>query len=109
MGVEILRHPRDKDETDLELAILTALKRNPKEIIVLGAFGKRLDMTLANVLLPAAARLFPGPTGEAGPPCRLLDLDRSVFFRPGPGPGPPGRKARRHGLPAAPWRPRSPG
>ena len=83
-GVEIRRHPRDKDETDLELALFTALEHRPGEIIILGAFGRRLDMTLANVLLPAAARLFPGPTGQAGPPCRLLDRDLAVFFVRGP-------------------------
>ena len=83
-GVEIVRHPRDKDETDLELALRAALKREPEEIIILGGFGKRLDMTLANVFLPASARLFPDRTGEKGLSCRLMDEDRTVFFIQGP-------------------------
>ena len=49
-GVEIKAYPPRKDETDLELALKVALDRNATEIIVLGALGKRWDMTLANVL-----------------------------------------------------------
>ena len=83
-GVAIARHPRDKDETDLELALIAALARQPREIVVLGAFGKRLDMTLANVLLLASARLFPTPPEQGGPLVRLMDERASVFFLRGP-------------------------
>ena len=50
-GVEIKAYPPRKDETDLELALKEALDRNATEIIILGALGKRWDMTLANVLV----------------------------------------------------------
>ncbi len=50
-GAVLKRHPRDKDETDLELALLEAAARGATTLIVLGAFGGRLDMTLANLLL----------------------------------------------------------
>jgi thiamine pyrophosphokinase len=55
-GATALQHPRGKDETDLELALLDAAGAGATEIVVLGATGGRLDMTLANVgLLPHPA------------------------------------------------------
>lgn len=50
-GVEWRRHPPDKDETDLELALLEAAARGATAILVFGAIGGRLDMTFANLLL----------------------------------------------------------
>lgn len=41
----------EKDETDTELAISLALTLNPKEIVMLGATGTRLDHTMANIEL----------------------------------------------------------
>src|ERR1044071_9172934 len=56
-GVEIERYPRDKNETDLELAINRAAELNPKQIIIIAALGGRLDQTLANISLLADPRL----------------------------------------------------
>lgn len=50
-GVSIELFPGDKNETDLELAIHRALELEPKEIIILGALGGRLDQTLGNIAL----------------------------------------------------------
>jgi len=50
-GVEIQRHPVNKDQTDLELALQAAVQRGAKEILILTALGGRLDQTLANILL----------------------------------------------------------
>lgn len=51
-GVELRRARRDKDETDLELAVALARERGATEIVVLGAFGgTRLDFDIANALL----------------------------------------------------------
>lgn len=59
-GAVIERHPRAKDETDLELAIAYARAAGARRIVVLGAFGgARLDLTIANALLLA------GPAGAA--------------------------------------------
>lgn len=58
--VAMLRHPREKDKTDLELALDLALARGATEIAVLGALGGRVDQLLANVLLllkPARANI----------------------------------------------------
>jgi len=43
--------PRDKDWTDLELAIDRALLRDPAKIVLVGAAGDRLDHTLTNLHL----------------------------------------------------------
>lgn len=51
--------PSQKDETDLELALLFAAQEGAEEIAVIGAVGGRLDMTLANLLL----LLHPGLAG----------------------------------------------
>lgn len=47
----VYRHPPDKDWTDLELAVDHALARSPTRIVVFGAFGGRLDHSVANVFL----------------------------------------------------------
>ena len=52
-GAVLDSHPRDKDATDLELALQVARTFAPEEIILLGALGGRLDQTLANILLLA--------------------------------------------------------
>jgi thiamine pyrophosphokinase len=56
-GVEILRYPPQKNETDLELALLLAVERGANWIRVLGAMGGRLDQTLANIYLLALPQL----------------------------------------------------
>jgi len=50
-GTQILEYPRDKDQTDLELALSYAVQQGVKEIIFLGLLGGRLDQSLANLLL----------------------------------------------------------
>lgn len=55
-GVRIESHPRDKDATDLELALEIA-GRAADAIVVLGGHGGRLDHSLANLLLLASPAL----------------------------------------------------
>ncbi len=50
-GIEILRFPSEKDETDLELAIQLVQQRGFTECLVIGALGGRIDQTLANIWL----------------------------------------------------------
>ncbi len=58
-GVEIERAPTDKDETDTELAIRTALARDTGGVIVIGATGgPRIDHELANIALLAMPELI---------------------------------------------------
>lgn len=57
-GVEVERHPVDKDASDAELAVARAIADGATQIVVLGALGgSRLDHELANLLLLADARL----------------------------------------------------
>jgi len=49
--VPTLKFPQEKDATDLELALDYACGLNPERILVVGAFGARLDHTLANANL----------------------------------------------------------
>jgi thiamine pyrophosphokinase len=55
-GVPIELFPRDKNETDLELALNRAIEFEPKEIIIIGALGGRLDQTFSNTALLSDAR-----------------------------------------------------
>jgi thiamine pyrophosphokinase len=48
-GVAVERSPADKDASDTELALLAAAGAGATDIVVLGAFGGRLDHQLANV------------------------------------------------------------
>lgn len=50
-GVELEIFPREKNETDLELALLRLAKEGFVEIRVVAALGGRLDQTLANLYL----------------------------------------------------------
>ena len=51
-NTQFIPHPAEKDETDLELALLYTAQFE-QEILVFGALGGRLDQTLANILLLA--------------------------------------------------------
>ena len=48
---EFVLFPKDKNETDLELAINHAITLSPHQILILAALGGRMDQTLANIAL----------------------------------------------------------
>ncbi len=50
-GAEILRHPSDKDESDLELALRHCRRIGASEVTIIGGLGGRLDQTVANIFL----------------------------------------------------------
>lgn len=60
-GCRVVRHRRDKDETDGELALLEALALGAKRITLLGAWGGRSDHALANLGLLALPELAEVP------------------------------------------------
>jgi thiamine pyrophosphokinase len=51
--VAVQMYPHDKDETDLELALLHAVSHYEEPVAIIGAIGGRLDQTLANIMLLA--------------------------------------------------------
>lgn len=51
MGIQVLRAPAEKDETDAQLALDLAVQRGATKIAVLGGIGGRLDHTIANLQL----------------------------------------------------------
>ena len=51
--VTVFVYPHDKNETDLELALLHAVAHYEDDIQIFGALGGRLDQTLANIMLLA--------------------------------------------------------
>lgn len=52
-GVHVEKHPADKDQTDLELALEHAVTWGVQEILIVGALGGRLDQMIANLLILA--------------------------------------------------------
>ncbi|MFT3892945.1 MAG: thiamine diphosphokinase [Anaerolineales bacterium] len=56
-GISVELFPRDKNETDLELAINRAIDMKPEQIVIVAALGGRLDQTLGNITLLADPRL----------------------------------------------------
>ena len=50
-GVQIMRFPPAKDQTDLELAIYQVLAQGFRQLLVVAALGGRLDQTLGNLAL----------------------------------------------------------
>ncbi len=56
-NTEFVSYPVEKDETDLELALLYAEEQGADQIVMVGVMGGRMDMTIANILLIAHASL----------------------------------------------------
>jgi thiamine pyrophosphokinase len=56
-GTEIRHFPRDKNETDFELALHYAVDAGFHEILIVAALGDRLDQTLGNLALLTDLRL----------------------------------------------------
>jgi thiamine pyrophosphokinase len=72
-GVSIERHPRDKNETDLELALEQALRQDARSILIVAGLGRRLDQTLGNISLMSDPRF-------SLMDCRMDDGADEVFF-----------------------------
>lgn len=70
--VSIQSHPTRKNETDLELALMEAVRRGATAMTILAAIGGRLDQTLANVFLLTLPTL-------ANTPLRLLTATEEAF------------------------------
>jgi thiamine pyrophosphokinase len=70
-GADIRRHPAEKDQTDLELALDAAREAGATEIRIFAAAGGRIDHALANILSLANYTL-------AGIQLRMVDEEYEV-------------------------------
>jgi thiamine pyrophosphokinase len=55
-GSQLIRYPVNKDETDLELALVYAVEEDATEITLFGLLGGRWDMSFANIMILASPR-----------------------------------------------------
>ena len=58
-GATVVRHPVDKDATDLELALAVAVAARPDRVVVVGSAAGRLDHLLGVVAVLASGRWSP--------------------------------------------------
>lgn len=71
--VPVQKHPHDKNETDLELALQYALEQRPSRVVIAGALGRRLDHSMGNLAMLASSTL-------TGLDVRLDDGLEEAFF-----------------------------
>ena len=50
-GIECLRVPAEKDDTDTQLAVKVTIERGAKEIVIVGGLSGRLDHTLSTLAI----------------------------------------------------------
>ena len=50
-GIECLRVPREKDDTDTQLAVKVAIERGAEEITIVGGMSGRIDHTLSTLAI----------------------------------------------------------
>lgn len=72
-GVVLKRHPAEKDETDLELALQYVVAEGYCEVLVIAALGGRVDQMLGNIFLLMSPSL-------EGCRVRLVDGREEVFL-----------------------------
>ena len=54
--VLVEKHPRDKDETDLEIALSLSVAESPMRLVVVGGSGGRIDHEIATAMLLCSSR-----------------------------------------------------
>lgn len=75
LGVELLAAAPDKDESDMELCLLTALERGATRLTIVGALGLvRPEHSVANLLLLADPRLDGSEVALVGRGSRISRL-----------------------------------
>lgn len=72
-GATIIAHPRDKDASDLDLALTYARETGTREVVLTAAFSDRLDHTLAALGTLARSADLHGVGREPGFDCYALD------------------------------------
>jgi thiamine pyrophosphokinase len=70
-GIEIHRHPVQKDAIDLEISLDLARYRGATTIWLVGVLGGRWDMSLANIMLTASDKYKDIRLSLLGPDCTM--------------------------------------
>lgn len=91
-GAQIEQHPRDKDRTDLELALRHALEEGCDAMLIIAATGTRMDQSLASLSLLADPAI-------AGLDVRLEDGVEEMLLVQGQAEASESRGAQIHGRP----------
>jgi thiamine pyrophosphokinase len=73
LKVEIHQYPKEKDQTDFELALDYAMKKSRGKIVIYGALGGRIDHTLANIGLLCNPEY-------AGMDIRIFSKNEYIYF-----------------------------
>ncbi len=87
-GVELIRFPVEKDETDMDLAFREGYARGYREFEIYGGTGGRLDHTLANISLLLAIKERGGDARLIGDGCICFVLASErmdIYGEPGQG------------------------
>lgn len=71
-GIRTVKHPKEKDETDMFLAYFEGVKLGFREFVLLGATGGRLDHTYANLSLLLYAK-------NQGHSVSVIDENGTIF------------------------------
>lgn len=75
-GVIFQIYPAEKDKSDLELALECAIDRKPREIVMVGVLGERVDHSLSNILLLIRCR-------QARIPAKIIGEKEEIFLLEG--------------------------
>ena len=76
-SVPQIRHPEEKDQTDLELALAKVYDPQIEEIAVFGALNGRIDHALGNLILLTR---YPGKMVLESENERVFVIDKSIEF-----------------------------
>ena len=71
-GIEILKYPAEKDDTDTMIALKKGLSLGYRQFILIGAMGGRKDHELANMALSVYA-------AENDAICHIVDAHHQIF------------------------------
>ncbi len=77
-NVEFLAFPKDKDETDLELALIEALKRGFQKIVLTRVLGDLPDHTLGNIALLAMPEIGSAQVFISDGGCRIFLVRKEI-------------------------------
>lgn len=81
----LLQFPKDKDQTDMELAVFHAMEKRPTDVLIFGGTGSRLDHSMATWQLLDVLRAahIPHVLVNRENRIRLLGISRTILVAGG--------------------------